>query len=356
MNFIQRIGEETRVIPLGDMNINFFSAIPQYEDWERKMVIVICQKIWRMVMEKSGNPDFRGFVRFDLVPSFAGEILDIAGIYEINTHQPECMIASAKINNFRIVEIVAEEIRSVFGNQSIAIVMGKNPLKNAWGGDFLRMLKIRGRLNISVVSEDEAMKMKSGILWRIGDARLNGAESHFSPKFVKWLSVQEEVEVFNSFCGESDPGRKDFLLRSDDPEIARILGDNRLLTKDSVLWALQNRNNLVLKPNEGGSGNGVYFGRDYDGEEWHRILENCLRQQKKAGNEKPQYALWEKNFLSKIEICGQEIAMDLNPTFWANGLKLKYLYTVYRADSWERYFRTGVINVARGAGLFPIVV
>ncbi len=338
-------------IPMGNIGINFFDITPKYENNERKKILSLTSDLWKILLKKSGTKDFAGVVRFDLVPSFDKDNnLDISGVYEVNTGQPECPIAFAQIdeklkntNGVRPFKIISKKIENDFG-KDINIMLGRNKLKDAWGNNFIKLLQEKSNLNVEKVTEEQAKKGIMKPTWRLGDFRLDG-ESHFSIDFTKWVSQQPNNNFFNTFClNGNDPGNKKFLLNIDDKNLSKMVGKNKILNKENIEWAKKNKTNLVMKPNGGASGNGIFFGEHMSSAEWKQTLYKNL-------NSKVSYGLWEKKKLPSVKIAEKEMTLDLNPVFWAKGDRLEYLYTISRIMNSKKYNETSLINVAAGGGL-----
>ncbi len=336
----------------------------EYTNEEREYVIYYCQAIWRDVMEKVGNPNFTGIIRFDLIPCFVHESGDdfglrLNGLYEINTASPECAAAFAAVNALvkgvkqaDIFSRLVKRIQCIFGNRKIYFLMSdRNALiKSLWGGIYLRSLQDAG-LNIVSISTKDVIKKSPRLIWRWGDIRENG-ESQYSPDVTQWLwehSQKEHVEIFNTILPDNkDPGRKNLLLKSKVPIMREIYGNNEPLNFKGHSeipkwnWAVENKDKLVLKPDGGCSGANIFFGEYHNEIAWLKILKNCNHR---------GYSLWELKPLSETRLCGQSYAIDLNPAFFAHDDKLYYLYTICRIGSFQNYQKNKTMNVAKGAGM-----
>jgi hypothetical protein len=346
--------------PIGDKKLGVFRGAFYLSSEDRKVLIDTANLVWERITEKSGINNFLGHIRFDFVPRFEGDILKlgkngfdlgslrVVGIYEINVHSPEC---TAAVTMFRklvdkkqpdAVSILTNEIRNTFGKERIVFVPGNGIVKRSWGDIFFGELK--KYLKIVRMQEEEVMRHKPYIIWRWGDARITGP-SEYSYPFIIWL-IKHEGVVFNTVPQkkEEDLGNKIFLMSDNkDERWDGLVGRNRSLDSPEVLeWAVINRKNLVLKPLLGSSGRNVIFGKDISPKRWEKILRSYYSS---------DYGLYEARWLPKIKLPGFEsFTFDVNCAFWASGRNIKYLYTVIRVDSWNRYWQRGTINLAQGAG------
>jgi hypothetical protein len=343
---------------LGKYKIGAFLGQFCWEDNELESLISLCQKIWKEVYIKAGSPDFMGLVRPDLVPVFSDPMesslgrLGIGGIYEINTHSPECLAGISALEEATGQKTVndpcvifANKIRDIFGKDEITFVCGDNLLKREWGDLFFKKLRRIG-LNLQRMSSDEVMRENPKLIFRWGDVRIDGP-SHFDQKFIEWLKIQKKSTVFNTIPNGVDLGDKSHLLSSDDMGLACIFGENRLLTSEEDVWWSVDENDrhssFLVKPNKGASGNDISFGEQMTVTRWIETLRENLG---KGG-----YSIWQAKWLPKICVDGQELSMDLDPVFWAHGNELEYMYTIVRVDNSGSYQERKTINVAQGAGL-----
>lgn len=330
---------------------------------EVDILITTAQRIWRKLLEITGIKNFLGLVRFDLVPAFNenyfyidtdGEIdlsnIMVKGVYEVNTHSPECAAAVSALHHFypelaklqpSASSLLAAALRKKFGREKIIFVRGDGLVKREWGDIFYRDLVNNG-INLLEMTPEQVVKEKPEIIWRWGDCRFNGY-SEFPTWFIYWLAFEYKGIVFNTMpTPDVDISDKRYLLPNhddNDVEWNRLVGENKLLTSDNVDWALKYRENLVAKPLLGSSGRGIFIGRI--SKEWEKVIMENLNN---------NYGLFEARWLPRIEIGRQSFAMDVNPAFFADGESLEYLYTVVRIDIWERYWHTGIINVSQGGG------
>lgn len=350
--------------------VGVFTGPMSYEGDERDRMIGIVNRLWDGIGARKA--EVTGLVRADLVATFDGEPsgnsigdLRVSGAYELNGAAPECAAACAalragfpRLQNVCVdaPAILAEAIRDTYNGARIDMVFGKNPVRDAWGGIFLDDLK-RSGLNIGRVSPEEAMRGRNegDVLWRWGDLRINGGESHYLPYFGHWLTYHHVGEVFNTvFKPGEDPFEKDRLIGVD-PDLA----DGRLLTGDADLeWSTElvegsggkvsRHSSLVLKPNQGASGNDVFFGEDFSLGQWRKIVSDRIGK---------GFAFWRLNWLPKITVNGiDELAIDLSPAFWAEGGALRYLYTISRVATWREYRYRKLINVAKRGGVTPFYI
>ena len=147
-------------------------------------MVETCKHIWQHLRMKCPNSHPQGLYRFDLVPRFNmsdmgnGCIghLEIAGVYEVNGHSPECLAAASVmratlpgISCVNAAAIVAAKIKETLGEKEIAFVVGhKSPLKHHWYKFLVNDLREAG-LQIEVMSPEEVVVRKSPLIWRWGD-------------------------------------------------------------------------------------------------------------------------------------------------------------------------------------------
>lgn len=349
---------------LEDKSVAVLNGSLEFFQKEIDAIIAFSKFIVENAHEKAGRPDFTGVVRPDLIHEISddGEVEPV-GVYEINGGSPECNLVAALLdkcipgyNNFDPVSVLVEKIRETFGDsEEIAFVIGTSncKVKRVWGDIFIKKLRDLS-LNIVVKTEEEVMRERPEYVWRYGDARRNGV-THYSPEFTRWLldeRTRERCVIFNTpLEADRDFSNKIFLLESDNPDIAKFLGKNRkLLDGSDIRWSLENDRfrRLVMKPNQGASGDNITFGRNIiNGCEWERIANRNMK------NHQP-YSLWEARFLPKMRAGNSHdvhVALDLNPTFWFHEGVLHPLYMICRIDYYEEYINRGTINVAQGAGV-----
>ncbi len=308
---------------------------------EKRRIGDYCQETWNNLLEKTGNY-FQGHLRFDLVPKFSleGNIgqLSIKDIYEVNAHSPECVAADAMFQDVfpemkrdvpSAPKLLASFLKKKFG--SVCMVRGKCIAKDSWGDSLIRNMQEEG-LNLSVVSEKEVMKNNiSSMIWRWGNVGLVGKEE-FSQEFKEWLVNERSNKVFNTVMKE-DVANKKNIIKSKEDVILTLENIPFILSIPSKSW--------VLKPLKGSSGNGIVFGKDFTLELWIKKLVNLSNK---------GYGAFRARWLPPVVIRGNVFAIDLNPSFFAEGKKLNYLYTVVRVAKWEEYCKYGIINVTAGGG------
>ncbi len=323
---------------LGELMIKKLNGEIIMGEEERKRVIGECRDIWEKVSKKTGG-NFRGHIRFDLVPGFLshanligngiydlGEV-EVNGIYEINTEDPECTVACAELypENPAPVAMLGKVIREEIG-EKILFFPGEGIVKKEWKEPFRRNLE----------KELEMVDLKKGRdncipIWRWGGVRWN-EYSEFSSFYSKWfLSERRRRTVFNTVYSpeETSPGNKSLIM--DLTEGAPL----------SASHSLENKDNLVIKPCSGTSGKNIIFGEKLSLEEWKRKVEELSPVE--------DYGVFRVKWLPRVYLPGVgDISLDLNPSFWADGFDLKYLYTVVRIDEWKRYRERGTQNVAQG--------
>lgn len=352
-------------LSIGGMPVGAFLGEISLASSERENMIKVCKRIWRHVMDKCPNSHPRGLYRPDLIPKFnsskarngcVGE-LEIAGVYEINGHSPECLAAASVMRKFlpeipcvNAAAIVADKVKETFGEEIAFVVGHKSALKHHWYSFLVKDLKEAG-LRIKVMSQNDVMNKRPQRIWRWGDACF-GRRGQYKRRFNEWLFEQNDSIVFNAILSpKDDVSDKCLLLSSDDPDMKVLLGNNRPLDSNSIWDSVDvvPRKDLVVKPNRGASGRDVYFSRKYYTTDWIELLLRLYG----SGEE---YSLWEFKALPAIELAGRKFAIDINPAFWVDGDKIEYLYTIIRLDEYRRYKERLKMNVAEGAGIAGIIV
>lgn len=330
------------------------------------------QKIWSRI--SLVNKDFVGLIRFDLIPGLwfdyqyqelEEEInlgpLYVRGIYEINVHFPECAAAISASHEVApdLAKVqpnaagrLARAIRQTFGDREIVFVPGNGPVKRSWGEVFFRELLKTGLKIIRSTPEELVMEPPSSdsVIWRGGDIRIYGGYTEYNLPFAEFIILwQKRGTVFNTVpsSAEVDLGNKKWLMPGGgkDREWDSLVGSNFSLTDISferLELAKRNKEVLVIKPLLGSSGLDITFGRLVSQEEWEKKLMESIGQ---------PYGLFQARWLPKVVIGGAPYAIDLNVACWVNRGNLRYLYSIIRMDEWSRYWKRGVINVARGGAI-----
>lgn len=277
------------------LNLKAFNGSMVIRGQELKHIKETARYIWRSILNKTGLDSFRGLIRFDLAPQFNGEKklirwqnlpvfdigeLSIAGIYEINTHSPECMAAIAALHYAspihswhqpNIGERLAQIIEKRVG-QDIIFIPGDNPIKQAWGQYLIISLKAAGLNVVQGKMEDLLQQEKISLpIWRWGDARLGKGPSEYPLSFQHWLLKQPLV--FNSLPKTQDPGDKSLLADKGTGYWNNLVGENFILSPQTAQQALKRQKDLVLKPLKGSSGNGLIFGPLVSAQEWKQAIE-----------------------------------------------------------------------------------
>jgi len=343
-------GEERDVLTL--------NGVVSIDREEKEALVGYCKKVWKEVISKSGSDNFKGHVRFDLVPRVSSLErennttyswdLEPGGIYEINVNSPECGAAVSALHQAipklsflqpspvrRITEVLEKEM-----GEKVYFLLGEGTVKSQWGGVFFKSLSRASKMKFLKASLEEIEKSNTFPLWRFGDIRVFGNRSSEFREEVIDLLYRKQLEgqnLFNSISlsRREDPGNKKHLIRE---------GERELLSEDDVLWAMEEKD-LVLKPFFGSSGNGIYFQRALSPSLWEEALRECLRE--------GDYGLFRAKYLPKVDFEEGEVAFDISPSFLAQGEDLHYLYTIIRLDSYQRYESSPgpyAINVAQGAG------
>jgi len=352
---------------LGDHYVGTINGVLMINEKERKRLIDISQQIWDSVYHVC--PDFKGLVRFDLVPeydlsknpvlsrngeyiSFSLGDLQIVGIYEINTASPECAMATEAMHNANYAlralqpspcKRLAKAVYRHFNTKEIVLVLGNGFVKQCWGETYIRGLEREG-LIIEKMTPKEFIDndIRDRVVYLCGDYREKGP-AEFDKSFMHYIKDYPRHLVFNTIPnGKGYISDKSLLFPRGNKAWDRLVGENRRLTQENFKFARKNKDSLVLKPFLGSSGENVFIGKIMTSEEWSEVLRFALR--------KTGYGLFEARWLPKINLPFGKFATDINPAFWAHGNKLDYLYTIARIDTWQTYRHKGIINVTQGAG------
>lgn len=358
-----------RGLKIKDMPIKTLNGVFVLEQTEVEMLKNTVFLVWHYILKLAEINSFIGLVRFDLIPEFKkvddsdkfdlGR-LSIKGIYEVNAHSPECAAVVSALHRVapdlakkqpNAVQRLAQAISEEFGSREIIFVPGDGLIKNCWGKIFFEDLRRTG-LNIVWEEPDEIMKknqkksLDPKIIWRWGDTREKGY-SEYSPEFRKFLLSQEVV--FNTVKMENDLSNKGLLIPNGNAKWDSLVGNNKILSLDSLRWGIENKDWLVLKPLGGSSGMNIVFGRLSSRRNWKKNLQAAL-------HSKQPFGLFEARWLPRVFIEGSYYAVDINVACWVSNDKIRYLYSIIRIDDWERYWNKGVINVAQGAAFAGAVV
>ncbi|MBD3207953.1 MAG: hypothetical protein GF370_00680 [Candidatus Nealsonbacteria bacterium] len=352
---------------LGDHYVGTINGLMTINEREKEHLINVSQKIWDNVYRVC--PDFKGLVRFDLVPkyplsdaptvsrngdhvSFSLGELRIVGIYEINTASPECAMATEAMHDANYVlralqpspcKRLAEAVRRHLNTREIVLVLGNGFVKQCWGETYIQGLEREG-LIIEKMTPEEFMDndVRDRVVYLCGDYREKGP-AEFDKFFMHYIKDYPRHLVFNTIPnGRGYISDKSLLFPRGSKAWDCLVGENRRLTPQNFDFARENKDRLVLKPFLGSSGENVFIGRMMTNEEWGKVLRFALR--------KTGYGLFEARWLPKIHLPFGDFATDINPAFWARGNELDYLYTIARIDTWQTYRHKGIINVTQGAG------
>jgi len=363
-------------LELGEFKVGTVNALFHFEREERERTIEICQYLWNILMknwQEKRKSHYKGLIRFDLVPRFtqnskvhmrSEEIIinlgkvSIKGFYEVNAASPECATGVSATHRVRVdlakyqpcaTKRLVKAIIETFDERKIVLIKGNGFLKNNWGKFFFEDLK--KYLEVEVLLPEEFMDNPNpdALIYLYGDYRREGP-TEFSEEFMEFIDKHPRDRIFNSLpnSGGCISDKKLLLPRGLNPW-DKIVGKNKILERKNVCFAIENKDNLVLKPFLGTSGNDIHMGRLMTTEEWEEALEEKC--------EVGGYGLFEARWLPKIIIPSLgKFAIDINLSFWARGNKLDYLYTIARIDNWEKYWQRGVINVAQGGGFVGTLI
>ncbi len=328
------------------------------EKRELSKAVMKAQKIWSYIFANSGaTEDFRAHIRFDFVPTFfgpvkkSGNVYDLGALvmkdlYEVNSHGPECMSCDSLFRE-TFPEIakytpsasarLAKRLYEEYKGQEITMVRGRGSTKDSWKEPLLKEVNSNG-LSVVEMTEEEAVKKRPPLVWRWGNIDFNGEFSEYDNYFQRWLlKSQEELNVFNTVLGNgsTDIANKKLLATYLD-----IILDSKQNLEDALFCS---KEDYVLKPLLGTSGKGIVFGEDTHPEFWRKAL---LESYKKG-----EYGIFKKVMLPRLDLERDvSITMDFLPSFFAEGSKLHYLYTVTRVEPWNSYKERKKINVLQGGG------
>lgn len=352
---------------------------------DKKKLTEVATRVWKKILDQTGSYNFKGLIRFDLVPevdpnpSRDADIYNLGKVgvdhvYEVNAHSPEGVAASVALRQAvknsdeqsvrrlgarqpDVVSRLARAVKDAFGGRRIAFVPGFGDVKEAWADIFFQVLKETGILNIEKMSAKEAMKKDNDwVIWRWGDLEIgnpDGEINEYNPELQKWLQ-RTPKDVFNTVPKkpERDVADKSLLLKLSENGHKELIGDSFILeSEEDFNLAKERQSNLVLKPLRGSSGDGIIFGIKESLDDWHNALANAYGE---------GHGLFQVSYLPRIDLPPFErpFAFDLNPGFFADGEKLTWIHAVTRADFWSRYWRDPnsgefgrlEMNVAQGAG------
>jgi hypothetical protein len=328
---------------IGALRGGYFSVSEE----ELRRVIRKCQDIFL----KSGlTKKEKGLFRADLVPFLKGEVevsnqeiflgeLGVRGIYEINGKAPECTAAheAYDFGEFSISPSAAQRLSHPLKKiGKIYFLRGNGAVKQQWGPLLFKRFKKYG-VDIRMIDISELKKIKDGTLWIWGDFRPGSIYSEFTLKEERTLLdfLDSGIDFFNSL-----PNGVDITTKKQ--------CSGFLLTQRNKERVLNDKNDWVLKPDDGASGKNIFFGKLENQKQWNKIVGQAANHNYVASR-----------FLSlpvvNIPSLGKMV-FDFNPAFWVENGKIEYLYTVVRLDSYERYKETLAINVARGGGFAGTII
>lgn len=237
-------------LTLNNRKIYFYSGELILEKKEKEKINKYCQKIWKQVAPN----DFRGLIRFDLVPDFEKTF---AGIYEINTDAPQgacawAMICKAflKYTKGRIdaVEKLVKAIKTSFGERKIIFLPSYDRMGQEWGRVYVESLKRFLRIEFWT----PRTKIKdSEVIYRFG--RVDLFLKRKDKLFYFWKKIKNYPLVFNSLNPSWNPGDKSLLIKK-----GFIKG--AILDSKTISLFLKNHKIWVLKPSRGSYGKGIVFG------------------------------------------------------------------------------------------------
>lgn len=354
-----KLFRERKDFTVGGKKIKALNGYLTLSGKEEKKINDFSVGIWRYLMEVSGaSKNFKGVVRFDFAPNFSrkarktpfgydlGEV-GLETLYEVNAHSTEDFACDAlhhlcfpEISAFTPLaarRVAREVVRRV--DSKVFMVKGDGVAKDSWLEPLLGELSMT-ELSVELVSPQEAMRKKLSPLWRWGDVDLEGEFREFDDYFQKWLlekQVKGEVEVFNTLPESriKDVANKGHLAEK---------GEEVLYTRKALERALLlDKNEHLVKPLRGASGNGIVFGDELSTPEWEKLLRECF--------ERKNYGVFRKRLLPLINLEKEDVVLDILPVFFAQGKELYPLYSVARIAPWSSYLSEGrTINVVKGGG------
>ncbi len=347
------------VMNLANKKINTLRGVVIMSPEEKKEIISYSKKVYQRVYSKT-KTEFTGHIRLDLVPGIRNFEktsrgykwdLFIRGIYEINSNAPECGAATAALHHgfpelarFQPspAERIVESLNGQIANKRVGFIIGEGIVKKEWGSLFMKEMEKRGlrveRIEMNQIDNYECV-------WRFGDIRSGEAYSEFPEWFKKALCEKQRGGSFilNTVAEtpEEDIGNKYYLMGKNDRE---------LLDEEDLRWAVEDGRDLVLKPFRGASGKGIVFKKGCrNTEEWKGVLKKRLNR---------GFGLFEAKWLPRLAVdeVNDGIAIDISPSFLANGSEITYLYSIMRVEKYSEYEKRGTINVAKGAGFVGTVI
>jgi len=336
--------------------VGYVNGFVHISEEEKRKLIKEAKRIWEKARKGFSQEKFIGHVRFDMIPdvehSFPkkktdnGSIsydlgnLEVKGCYEINAQDPECAAADAALKKAvkngtpLAAKRLAEMMGYFFGKKEIAFVQGNGAVKNCWGSYFFDALRKEG-LKTVPMSPKEVVSKKPEVIWRWGIIQWK-QDDDLPWDFGKWLlrAQNNSTTVVNHLFSPQETAVDDKRLVMEK--------EDATLSQENAASVIKNKENYVLKPLRGGSGRGIYFGKNLTQQEWERAVRFAISN----GN----YGAFKAKWLPKIRLGKENVTLDANPAFLFDGKELHYLYTIIRLDKWENYQQRGAINVARGGG------
>jgi|GEM_PF-4159720 len=314
--------------------------------------IDIQKQVWRQMAKARKLPmEYRGFIRYDGFLVLDGKGGFKIRIIEINGRGIECLHAIEAVHQALGREVEIESTAQIAlpyfqkwaGDKEIIALVADNEslVKRIWGPIFVRGLQNLGlRIRLMEVGEfrDKADTcFKGTCMYLVGD--VGDGPSQFPGDVARRLwNLQEEggVSMLNRIMRGG---------MGDKYALERIIGLGPLLLNepDKFTVARDKQSDLVLKPINGASGDGITIGRLVSPDDWREALTR----------ESQTHFLSELVVPETIELHGVKYAVDCNITYWAEGGKLTPLYVIARIKPWEKFRKTWIMNVAKGGGIVP---
>ena len=320
------------------------------------------RSVWKKLCEQAGFTDSAPrIVRLDMCPVRVNEWEYEYPILEVNVLGPECIDALCMAylafrdrlplrNPMEMLKLHlinwAREKRILF-----LLTEDSRAIKHQWGPGVVECAR-RAEIEMDMILPEEFLRMEAEELrecaiWPHGDAIVgdNRMSQFPAPVIEKLLRIKDAgIPMLNSPIREEKLGDK-FVLEGLD----RAKAGRPILLHADVTIPNVAREDWVIKPRLGSSGNGLTFGHLVSDERWDDDLQE-------ARNKRGTHFLSRRMQPMSIRFGGERLVMDMNVTYLAEGAHLTPLWGITRADLEENVRRRGTMNVSCGGGFSPFPI
>lgn len=328
--------------------------------------------LWSQI-PKCYRDGMTGIIRFDCIPAFANadqaksvkvagrEAIDlghmtIEGVYEVNTHAPECTgsILRHRDNLSKPISYlgspyaeIASRLRTYFKKNRVHILPGRRRgIENV--DRMCRELRKHG-LRVEIIDEGQLLKDAIPAVWRFGDLKRNPHESEYSQDTWEFLHREYPHTYMNFMDPQYDLSNKSLFVQDFGDVWRSYVGRNTPLRSMDKQSLLANREQWVVKPFSGTRGQAVHIGQDYTADAWKQVVDD-------VATKADDYGVYEAKFLRPFSLFNEgEFVADYNPTYWVDAGRLTYLYTMCRLAPFAVYRNNHLMNVSLGAVLGGMV-